>query len=410
MKLSRQILLIAALAWTLSKPGLAADGRWDQPAAALAARIADILGPGQARLTIQNLSSTPADDISAIHKLLEAQLKSHGIVLAGNESANTIRLTLSENARQRLWVAEVVEGSESNVAIVEAGPLATEAAKSAEVLVLRRQILVASEDSMLAAVDVPAGLLVLEPDQVALYGKSGEQQRASLGILRSISRDPRGALLTSGDGSTFDAWLAGVHCSGSIATDTLKATCKESDDPWAVTQPPLSPVDTGSSTNDANVKITPLRAFYNAARNSFTGVVAPSIGADLPPFYSLAMLPRSTGAAVLIDGVDGKVEAVDNGTLHAVAGVRDWGSDLAVLQSACGTGAQVIVSGSGDAVSDSLRAYEMHASEAIAAGEPLEVDGSVMALNTAPDGKSVLAVVRHAGNGYEVDRVTALCN
>jgi hypothetical protein len=38
------------------------------------------------------------------------------------------------------------------------------------------------------------------------------------------------------------------------------------------------------------------------------------------------------------------------------------------------------------------------------------MDGTVTALWTAPDGKSVLAVVRNAANEYEVDRVTALCN
>jgi hypothetical protein len=43
------------------------------------------------------------------------------------------------------------------------------------------------------------------------------------------------------------------------------------------------------------------------------------------------------------------------------------------------------------------------------------MDGTVMALWTAPDGKSVLAVVRTpanqgAANEYEVDRVVASCN
>ena len=59
---------------------------------------------------------------------------------------------------------------------------------------------------------------------------------------------------------------------------------------------------------------------------------------------------------------------------------------------------------------DSLRAYEMPAQEAIPASAPLAMDGTVTALWTAPDGKSVYAVVRNAADEYEVDRVTALCN
>ncbi len=132
---------------------------------------------------------------------------------------------------------------------------------------------------------------------------------------------------------------------------------------------------------------------------------------DLPPFYSAGMIPRRAGgAALLVTGVDGKVQMVENGALRTVAGTRDWGSDFAVLRSGCGAGTQVIASSSGEAANDSLRAYEIPALEAMPASAPLAMDGTVTALWTAPDGKSVLAVVRNAANQYEVDRVTALCN
>ena len=65
---------------------------------------------------------------------------------------------------------------------------------------------------------------------------------------------------------------------------------------------------------------------------------------------------------------------------------------------------------SGEAVTDSLRAYELPALEAVPASAPLAIDGTVMSLATAPDGRSIFAVVRNAANEYEVDRVTALCN
>jgi hypothetical protein len=101
--------------------------------------------------------------------------------------------------------------------------------------------------------------------------------------------------------------------------------------------------------------------------------------------------------------------------LKAIAGTRDWGSDFAAFRSGCSTGTQVIASGSGEAFADSLRAYEIPAQEAIPASAPMNMDGTVTALGTAPDGKSVLAVVRRTGSqghadSYEVDRVTASCN
>ena len=153
-----------------------------------------------------------------------------------------------------------------------------------------------------------------------------------------------------------------------------------------------------------------IKAFYNAARNYFTGVITPSLGVDLPPFYASALLQRANGAAVLIGGIDGKVQVIDGGSPKAVSGTRDWGSDFAVLKSGCGSGAQVIASGSGEAAADSLRAYELPAQEAIPASAPLSMNGTVMALWAAPDGRSLLAAVRSAAGDYEVDRVTALCN
>jgi hypothetical protein len=162
----------------------------------------------------------------------------------------------------------------------------------------------------------------------------------------------------------------------------------------------------GSATNAAGN----LKAFFNSGRNYFTGVVTPAIGVDLPPFYSAGTVPRPGGPALLMNGIDGKVQIGENGALKAVAGTRDWGSDFAVLHSGCGTGIQVIASGSGEATTDSLRAYEIPALEAVGVSAPLSMDGTVTALWTVPDGKSVVAVVRNAGGQYEVDRVTALCN
>jgi hypothetical protein len=155
----------------------------------------------------------------------------------------------------------------------------------------------------------------------------------------------------------------------------------------------------------------PVKAFFNAARNYFTGVITPSVGVDLPPFYAAAWIPRAAdGAAMLAGGVDGKVSMIENGVSKPVAGTRDWGSDFAVMRSGCGGGAQIVASSSGEAAADSLRAYEVPALEALPVSAPLEVGGTVMALWPAPDGKSVLAAVHDAANEYEVDRVSAFCN
>ena len=395
-----------------------AGNSWTASAAALAAQVADILGPGPVTLSVRNLSAIPANQVPSIREYLEASLKARGVIVGGTESANSVRITLSENAHEQIWVAEVIEGNETKVAMVELSLSDPQIQTVAAAMTLRRQALFFTQNQILAALEVPAGLLALEPEQVVLFEKTGnawnEKQRAQLPISHPLGRDPRGVLVSSSNGSSFDAWIPGAHCSGSIASEAeggaLKVACSGSDDPWSVAQPSIDAGDSASSSSSAIVAATPIRAFYNAARNWFTGVLVPSPGSDLPPFYSLAVIQRISAPALLVDGIDGKVLLVENGAPHAVAGTRDWGSDLAPLHSGCGSGVQVIVSGSGQAASDSLRAHDLQSLEAVPASEPLELDGSVMALSAARDGKSLLATVRHANNIYEVDRVTALCN
>ncbi|HUH61472.1 MAG TPA: hypothetical protein VLZ50_00690 [Terracidiphilus sp.] len=396
--------LVAASALLSVSAFAQAPGPWAQPAAALSEQVAGILGPGQANFAIRNLSTIPSDQIPAIQALLEQDLKAHGVRTSGAESANTIRVTLSENPRERLWVAEVTQGNETRVTMVQVdagAPSAWTEAKSG--LMLRREIVIETKQPIVTALEMGNALIAVEPEEIVIRSRSAdgwqEAKRFRMARTRAPARDPRGESLVDATGNGFEAFVGGMECDGSVAAGAASAqvTCHESDDPW-----PIAQIDqTGGGS---------VAAFYNASRNYFTGVVTPAIGVDLPPFYSAAVFFRPAGAALLIDGIDGKVQLVDAGTVKNVIGTRDWGSDFAVLHSGCGAGAQVIASGSGEAVSDSLRAYELPASEAIPASAPLAMDGSVTALWSAPDGKSVYASVRHASGEYEVDRVTALCN
>jgi hypothetical protein len=413
------VVLIAIGSAGLTALAVPTPSQWDKPASTLAEQIAEILGPSQVQLTIRNLSTISSLEVPSIRRLLEQDLKARGVVVSGAESANAIRITLSESSRDRVWVAEIVEGNETRMAMVQ---VALEPARVSAVeqrIILRKEKYIGTAEPVLAALETATALVLLEPEQIVFYGHSAEGwkelHRASVGTAGTLARDPRGALLGSSNGSSIEAWLPGVQCSGSTSpappSSEWKVQCRLGDDAWAITQPFLQLTNSSDPATNANVSAMPVRAFYNASRNYFTGVLTSGPGPDLPPFYSLAIVPRAAGgAALLIGGIDGKVQLVDNGALKAVTGTRDWGSDFAVLGSGCGTGAQVIASASGEAASESLRAYELVAQEAVPVSIPVAMQGVVTALWTAPDTKSVLAVVRNAANEYEVDRVTALCN
>jgi hypothetical protein len=419
-------LIAAAAVVPMGSPATAQApaSSWDQPAETLAGQIAVILGPGQARLTIRNLSSISVDEIPAIRRLLEQDLKAHGIQASGAESANTLRITLSENVRERLWVAEVVQGSETRVTMVHVEPEIDHPSKLEAGLMLRKELMsfalswptaLQRTEPVLAVLERENDLVILSQDSILLFDRTAigwkERKEFDLGPRRTLTRDPRGVLVPSADGFGFMAYTSGVECVGSYAPGSDPSThpeegwsvrCHPSDDPWPI----LQPVAASGETSAAPV----FKAFYNAARSYFTGVVTPNPGLDLPPFYSAAALPRPGGAALMLNGIDGKVQLAEAGALTPVSGARDWGSDFAVLQSGCGTGTQIVASGSGEALSDSLRAYEVPALEAVPVSPPLALEGTVMALQTAPGGKSLFAIVRTPAGEYEVDRVTATCN
>lgn len=381
---------------------------WDQPASDLARQIASLTGPGPARLVIRNDSTLPAGEIPVIRSLLERDLRAQGVRPGGRDSATLIRVTLSENLQGGLWVAEVQEGTETRVAMLPV-PLAPAAPSgSSGTITVRRTLLIAEDAPVLdAKIIVTAGvqrLVVLEPERILTY----ERNAAALGSVawmpdqtfpvthtRPFPRDLRGELVAA-PGGVFDAWLPGVRCSGAESSAgvgaSLSVSCSDSDDPWLI--------DPRQS------------AFFNAMRDNFTGVLAPGFGMDLPAFYEAGDVPHETGASLLLNTVDGRVLLIDGSGMRPVNGANDWGSDFAVLRSGCGSGAQILVSGSGAAASgDSLRAWEIAGREAIPVSAPVAVDGVVTALWPSTDGSSATVIVRRdAPLRYEVWNGSALCN
>jgi hypothetical protein len=421
---ANRLFLCLALAVMASTAARAAS-LWERPAGQLAEQVAALLGPGPAQLIIGNRSTLVPADVTAIRRLLEQDLRAYGIESSAADSANQIRVTLSENVRERLWVAEVIEGNRIHVVMVRLDRDAPVVASGETGLILKKTRIWNSLDvsipshqfssPVLAALETQAGLVVLEKEEIILLSKTAsgwrEEKRfrfdTSDDIRRPLSRDPRGLLTLTSDGNGFTAFTAGMECSGTYAPPAVSSEpygqwsvrCRASDDPWPVAGEAVA-----------------VKAFYNAARNYFTGVVIPSLGVDLMPFYTLAVLPRSTPnvlsaaqPAILVNSIDGKTLLAERGTLKAVSGTRDWDSDFAAIRSGCGPGMQIVASGSGEAINDSLRAYDLSAQEAIATSAPLDMGGTVTALWTTSDGANVWAVVRKNNNEYEVDRVTALC-
>jgi hypothetical protein len=409
MMQKRLLVVVTALVCLLPAAHAA---NWDQPAADLAKQIAALAGPGPARLSIRNDSSLPTTDVPVIRRLLERNLRTLGVLTGGNESATLLRVTLSENLQGGLWVTEVVEGTETRVTMLPVALGTPTVAANGPAITLRRTLLLTEPNPVLDAQIFTANgiqrLLVLGSDRLVSYmrnaaplvatGETGwlQDQTFAIAHARPFPRDLRGRLVAAKD-HLFDAYLPGVACSGSMVVAQLAVTCQESDDPWPI-----------SSTQ---------RAFYNAMRNYYTGILAPGYGMELAPFYQASDIPRVSGSAVLLNETDGRVMLIENNVLKPVSGANDWGSDFAMLRSGCGSGAQVLVSGSGAAATgDNLRAWEIVGREAIAVSAPISIEGTVTAIQGTTtqgtgDGNTATVIVRQeAPTRYEVWNASALCN
>lgn len=390
---SRCRLLAVAFVLCLATQMWAANP-WADQARDFGSRIASLTGPGTASLSIKNSSSIPNEQVTGIRRAIEAQLKANGVQLRENDVTSEVRITLSENARALVWIAEVQQGSETRVALLEI-PLAQVKSKAPAVapITLLKSLLLSQTAPILDALVLPGPrLVVLDPSFITLYDQVGGKwqlaQVFSVIHAAPFPRDLRGRLVPAAD-HPFDAFLPGVVCSA--APKFASSECHASDDPW-----PL-----GAQS-----------AFFNSARNYFTGLMRPGFAKQLPPFYSAAVLPREKYSLWIFAGADNQMRTWDGVNLRTMGNsTRDWGSDVASIRSNCGVGTQLIVSAVGDdTAADSLRVFEVVDREPALVAAPLSFEGPVGALWPSPDQTSAVAIIHNLRQGtYDAYSVSISC-
>lgn len=396
---SMRRLALIAMCVVLSAATFAADPSVEA-ARKLAAQVAAKVGAGSAiALNVRNLSSMPAGRFSDLQNTIQAELWAQGMQAVEKARAVAeVEVTVSENARGYLLVADVHQGQNEDVVMT---PLErnTPGAPPAggTMMVLRKTPLLSQAAPILDAAQLQTGgtpqLLVLDTEKVALYAvrDSGLQVEAQQPIqARSWPRDVRGKLVLRRD-HFFDAYLPGTVCS-SAGQAVQGMQCRASDDPW--------PLDAPEGT---------MSAFYAAARNSFTGTLSGSAarGRDVGQFYSAAVLPQAS----YFTAVDGSVRVLAAGRVLS-SGISGWGSDVAALNSGCGSGWQLLATSTADfTAADSVQAYDVSASDAVPVSQRLEFPGPVTALWTSADHASAVAVAHNLNTGqYEAAILTIACS
>lgn len=400
------VVYCTIICFTLTSTSIAAANDWSLPSRQLAQKVAALTGPGVVAVTTANRSSLDKKDCDTISGRIRSELEVMGVrEVPPEQAAASVQITLSENPRLYVWVAEIRQGNGDPAVAIVSMPRENDlgVVHDSMPVSLHKIPLWGQQDRILDVVVLdeniaPQHMAVLDGEKLTVYRQKNsswlDEQSFPISHARTWPRDLRGMLIPGKD-HLFDVYLPGVFCQTSVVTP-LSLKCRESDDPW-----PLQ--------NAAGAQT--LGGFYAASRNFYTGALTPGIGklTNVGKFYSAAAIPRANYVLWLFAGADGLTHLVD-GMAEQTAKLN-WGSDLVSVRTGCGAGWQVLASGQDDDGSgDSLRAYEIADRDPVPVSAPLGVSGEITAL--WPDVKydSAIAIVHDRERGeYEAFRVALSC-
>jgi hypothetical protein len=279
-------------------------------------------------VAIRNSSSLPETQVADVRRSIEAELRFRPRPGAEGSSVN---ITLSENVDGYLWVAEILKAEQREVVFLNVPRPAGTPVPPAAVVTIEKKLIWEQEKPILDVAISGDLLVVLDSTAVSFY--RDRQMVSSFPISKPMPRDPRGKLEI--EGSSFRAQLPGMVCWG---TTGATMSCTES-----------------------SVGVVAGRNYFNV----------PPL-----PFYSVATL----ASVRMMAGVDGRAHLYDN-SLRELRVIDGWGSDIAAVNSACGSGRQILATKPGDAAEpDAIQSYEVVDTRVAPSGDPVTFPGPVTAL------------------------------
>jgi hypothetical protein len=199
----------------------------DEASSQLAARIAAARPAASFSLVIQ--SQIPAVDVDKVRRSLERELENAGLHPVESGGAE-IRVTMGENVRGYLLIAQIPGGERQQIAMVPwtkpaTGPVLLQAT-------LRKTLLWEDSEPILDFAPFDSSLLLLTKERLVSLAKSDDGWRPAgsiaLAFVKPLSRDPRGRLIVVADG-TVQILVPGTACTGTL--QPLAVNCSASDQP-----------------------------------------------------------------------------------------------------------------------------------------------------------------------------------
>lgn len=385
------IPLLSVIFFSFYFPPVAQDDALDDVAQALIQKIASVLpARDPISFTLQNRSALTLTDVAAVRIALESALFKKGFhITPASQNSAHISFTLSESLAAYVWTAEVRPIDSANVFMVlisrDREPRAAQPSTS---LAIRREFLWEQNQPILDLVFSNASsgervMFILEPAQISVRrwqaGKWLPDSTIPLVRTAVPGRDPRGFLnyQVNSLSAVFDKEVCRQNASpnGGFKCEALSV-------PRPFLLDPLL-------SNDERVM---------------------AIEKKHGPALTSAKLGSSGRTVLLLTFSDGLTRMYEEGA-EPVATFSGWGSELVAIQSGCGTGAQVLVTGKGDwNAPDTIQAHEIRDLQSVPVTAVLDFPGPVMSFRSESDSRAALAIIRNlTTHQYEAYHLSITC-
>lgn len=415
MRLFRRLLLLSlptlfsSLVW--AAPQQMGDENLNVGVRELARRVITAVLPSSQELELmadsENLSSLPSSEFRQAIRVFGEEMQSRGVRISTvvRPSGTAVRIFLSENAQEYLWVGQILrEGG--NQVVITTVPRASVTAKSPAkpVMLLQKQLILSEPDAILDLLfyKFPESgdqrVLVLEPEQVRVFraDQTGWTVEASIALHHDSAwpRDLRARLLQVSEGVT--AFYPDAECHLSFR-NLWTASCEAKSSSFPVFS---------SHEFVQMAQFEPRRNFFRSSpgeEEARTGIV---------PAYAVAYLGMRVGETYTVaTHLDGRAVLYQKSG-ESVGEMPGWGSDIVAQSTTCGRQSQVLVTRTGDWTEpDAIQGFEIIDRQPEAVSPVADFPGPVTALWAAEGGDSAIAVIRNLKTGvYEAYSLSLTCS